>query len=132
VLLVDTNVLLDVMDPVQTWGDWSETQLRQQAQVHALFVSPVVYSELAPFFEYPAQLDEMLGNMQLVLKDLPRAALFLAGHIQRRYRQRSGPRQSLLPDFFIGAHAMVLGCGILTRDPRRFRSYFPRVPLVTP
>lgn len=131
-LLVDTNVLLDVMDPTQTWGDWSETKLRQQAQVHALFISPVVYSELAPSFKEPAELDDRLSNMQVVLKDLPRAALFLAGHVHRRYRKGGGPRQSVLPDFFIGAHAVVLGCGILTRDPRRLRSYFPKVPLVTP
>ena len=131
-LLVDTNVLLDVLQDSQSWKDWSVTQLRQQAQVHALLISPVVYSELAPSFKDPAELDDLLISMQLVLKDLPRTALFLAGHVHRRYRQAGGPRQSVLPDFFIGAHAMVLGCGILTRDARRYRNSFSRVPLVTP
>jgi predicted nucleic acid-binding protein len=132
VVLVDTNILLNVVHRVPPWWDWSLTQLRQQAQVHELLVSPVVYSELAPSFKEPAELDNLLGTMQLVLKDMPRAALFLAGHVHRRYRQAGGPRHSALPDFLIGAHAMVLGCGILTRDARRFRSYFPNVPLVTP
>jgi predicted nucleic acid-binding protein len=131
-LLVDTNVLLDVVHRASPWWEWSVTRLRQQAQVHALLVSPVVYSELAPSFENPASLDDLLSNMQVVLKDLPRTALFLAGHVHRRYRQSGGPRHSVLPDFFIGAHAAVLGCGILTRDTRRYRAHFPRVPLVTP
>jgi len=131
-LLVDTNVLLDVLQRVPPWWEWSTTQLRQQAQVHALLISPVIYAEIAPSFRDHRELDEQLGNMQLALKEPPRTALFLAGHAHQLYRRNGGPRHSVLPDFLIGAQAMVLGCGILTRDPRRFRSYFPGVPLVTP
>ena len=63
---------------------------------------------------------------------MPKPALYLAGIAHSQYRRAGGPRESILSDFFIGAHAAVLGCGILTRDARRYRNYFPRVPLVTP
>lgn len=131
-LLVDTNVLIDVFERAPPWWDWSSKQLRLQSRMHELAINPVVYAELSPSFNSPAQLDDGLDDMEMSYRDLPRDALFLAGHIHRRYRQVGGSREQILADFIIGAHAMVLGCGILTRDARRYRSYFPRVPLVTP
>jgi|SRR5689334_410035 predicted nucleic acid-binding protein len=131
-LLVDTNVLLDVLRRTPTWGEWSAHQLRIQSQIHELAVNPVVYAETSPAFESMAQLDDQLDEMELTYRDLSRDAMFLAGHVHRRYRLAGGTREQMLPDFIIGAHATVLGCGILTRDARRYRSYFPRVPLVTP
>ena len=103
-----------------------------QSQVHELCVNPVIYAELAGSFESPSELEEQLDVMELSFKDLTRPALFLAGHAHRRYRRNGGPRHQVLSDFFIGAHAFVLGCGILTRDPRRYRSYFPMVELISP
>jgi len=95
-------------------------------------VNPVIYAELAASFESPPQLDEQLQVLDLSFKELSRPALFLAGHAHRRYRRNGGPRHQVLPDFFIGAHAFVLGCGILTRDPSRYRSYFPKVEVIAP
>jgi predicted nucleic acid-binding protein len=131
-LLVDTNVLLDVFGRTPAWGEWSAQQLRVQSQVHQLAVNPVIYAEVSPVFETPAQFDDRLDEMAVTYRDLSREALFLAGHAHRRYRSSGGPRDSILADFLIGAHAAVLGCGIVTRDPRRYRTHFPRVPLVTP
>jgi predicted nucleic acid-binding protein len=131
-LLVDTNVLLDVFERAPSWWEWSAQQLRFQSRVHELAVNPVVYAEVSPAFESPVELDERLNGMEVTFRDLSREALFLAGHAHRRYRQSGGAREQMLADFIIGAHAVVLGCGILTRDARRYRSYFPRVPLVTP
>jgi hypothetical protein len=131
-LLVDTNVLLDVLEREPAWWEWSAQQLRFQSQMHELAVNPVIYAEAAPSFESPAQLDGRLHEMELSYRDLSREAVFLAGHVHCRYRQVGGSREKVLPDFVIGAHAMVLGCGIITRDARRYRSYFPWVPLITP
>lgn len=131
-LLVDTNVLVDVFENDPAWADWSVQQLRAQSQVHELFINPVIYSELALIFESVQMLDEAIDGMGLTFHELPRSALFLAGKAFVKYRREGGIKNNVLADFFIGAHASVLGCGILTRDGRRYRNYFPRVGLVTP
>lgn len=131
-LLVDTNVLLDVLEDDPAWADWSVRQLRAQAQVHELFINPVIYSELSLAFDSVKAVDEAIEGMGLGLHELPRPALFLAGRAFVKYRREGGTKTNVLPDFFIGAHAAVLSCGILTRDGRRYRSYFPRVSLVAP
>lgn len=131
-LLVDTNVLLDVLENDPIWADWSVRQLRAQAQVHELFINPVVYSELSLAFDAVKAVDEAIEDMGITYHELPRPALFLASRAFVKYRREEGTRINVLPDFFIGAHAAVLSCGVLTRDGRRYRSYFPRVTLVAP
>lgn len=131
-LIVDTNVLVDVLEDDPAWADWSLRQLRAQAQVHELMINPVIYAELSLAFDSVDALDRALDGMGLAVQDVPRPALFLAARAFVAYRRAGGTRANVLADFFIGAHAAVLGCGILTRDARRYRSYFPRVELVTP
>ena len=131
-LLVDTNVLIDVLENDPVWVDWSVRQLRAQAQVHELTVNPVIYAEFSLVFESIDALDAVIAKMSLLFQEIPRAALFLAGRAFVKYRRAGGNRSNVLADFFIGAHAAVAGCGILTRDARRSASYFPRVPLVAP
>ena len=131
-LIVDTNVLVDVLEDDPAWADWSLRQLRAQAQVHELMINPVIYAELSLAFDSVDALDRALDGMGLAVQDVPRPALFLAARAFVAYRRAGGTRANVLADFFIGAHAAVLGCGILTRDARRYRSHFPRVDLVTP
>lgn len=131
-LLVDTNVLVDVLQNDPQWAEWSLRQLRAQAQVHELFVNPVIYAELSLSFQSIEATDTALEGMGLTVEELSRPALFLAGRAFVKYRREGGTRTNVLPDFFIGAQAAVLGCGILTRDGRRYRTYFPRVPLIDP
>jgi predicted nucleic acid-binding protein len=131
-LLVDTNVLLDVLADDPVWADWSLRQLRIQAQVHELAINPVIYAELSLAFDSVQALDAALAGMGLSLQELPRPALFLAGRAFVKYKHEGGTKSNVLADFFIGAHAAVQGWGILTRDAKRYRNYFPRVALVTP
>lgn len=131
-LLVDTNVLVDVLEDDPAWVDWSIAQLRAQSQVHELLINPVIYAELSLTFESPQSLDDAIAGMALTLAEMPRPALFLAGKAFVRYRREGGTRNSVLSDFFIGAHAAVLGCPLLTRDARRYRSYFPTVDVIAP
>jgi hypothetical protein len=132
VLVVDTNVLLDVLADDPRWADWSVRQLLAQAQVHELVVNPVIYAELSLAFDSVEAVDRAVDRMGLRYRELPRAALFLAGRAFVAYRRAGGAKGNVLSDFFIGAHAAVLECGILTRDGHRYRNYFPRVPLVVP
>ncbi|MGC4029063.1 MAG: type II toxin-antitoxin system VapC family toxin [Steroidobacteraceae bacterium] len=131
-LLVDTNILLDVVNRDENWVSWSAGQLRMQGRVHQLLLNPVVYAEVSPAYASPRALDAHLEGIGFAYREIPREALYIAGLAHRYYRREGGPRTSILADFLIGAHAAVLRCGILTRDARRYRRYFPRVPLVTP
>jgi predicted nucleic acid-binding protein len=131
-LLVDTNVIVDVWQDDQAWYDWSAAQLRAQSLVHELAINPVIYAELALSFESIERLDREVDALELSLREPPRTALFLAGQAYREYRRAGGTRTGVLSDFFIGAHAAVLGCGILTRDAARYQTYFPTVELLTP
>jgi predicted nucleic acid-binding protein len=132
VLLVDTNVLLDVVEDDPHWADWSKRQLERQSLNHALAINPVIYAELSIGYERIEELDQMLAIASIAVEPIPRAALFLAGKAFRRYRAQSGSKSGVLPDFFVGAHAAVTGIPLLTRDVRRYRSYFPTVPLIAP
>jgi predicted nucleic acid-binding protein len=132
VVLVDTNVIFDVLEDDSQWFEWSSRQMRNQSRVHELLINPVIYAELSPGFESQQRLDQRLETMDIGFRELSKPALFIAGVAHRYYRNAGGPRQSVLADFFIGAHAAVLGCAILTRDARRYRAYFPRVPLISP
>ena len=131
-LLVDTNVLVDVLENEPEWADWSINQLRAQSKVHPLAINPVIYAELSLTFSTVEALDETIENLGLAVMELPRPALFLAGKAFVRYRRRGGKKSNVLADFFIGAHAAVLGCPVLTRDARRYQTYFPSVALITP
>jgi predicted nucleic acid-binding protein len=131
-LLVDTNVLIDVLEDDAEWADWSLGQLRALAQVHDLIINPVIYAELSLAFQTLEALDAAVEDMRLVLHDIPRPALFLAGKAFVRYRREGGKKGNVLADFFIGAHAAVSGCSILTRDARRYANYFPKVSLIMP
>ena len=131
-MLVDTVVVVDLWQDHREWFAWSAAQLRAQAQVHELAINSIIYAELSLSYESIDTLDTRIADLKLKLLELPRAALFLAGHAFRMYRRAGGAKTGVLPDFFIGAHAAVLGCALLTRDTARYRTYFPTVELLTP
>ena len=132
-VLVDTNVLLDVLQDDPQWADWSQGQLESASLTDSLAINAVIYSELSMAFERIEELEVVLSEASLNVESIPREALFLAGKAFLTYRRsRKGTKQSVLPDFYIGAHAAVSGLAILTRDVSRYRSYFPTVKLITP
>ena len=131
-LLVDTNVLVDVLEDDPAWADWSISQLRAQSKIHRLAINPIIYSELSLTFATVEALDQTLDELGLVMVEIPRPALFLAGKAFVRYRRQGGSKSNVLGDFFIGAHAAVSGYPVLTRDIRRYTSYFPGVILIAP
>jgi predicted nucleic acid-binding protein len=130
--LIDTNVLLDVVTADPVWADWSVAALDAAAAAAPVWIDDVIYAELSVRFASIEGLDGMLRDAQIDVAPMPRAALFLAGKAFGNYRAAGGARSGVLPDLFIGAHAAVTGWGLLTRDPRRYRTYFPTVSLITP
>jgi len=130
--LVDSNVLLDVLTDGQVWGDWSEYKLEQAALKGPLAINDVIYAEISARYPSTDIVDTILHDLGVELVAMPRAALFLAGKAYLRYRTAGGIRTGVLADFFIGAHAAVENIPLLTRDVRRYRSYFPTVNLIAP
>jgi predicted nucleic acid-binding protein len=131
-VLVDTNVLVDVLERDPQWFDWSICQVRRLSMTHPLAINAVIYAELASTYSSSAILDEKIAIMNLVFEPIPRTASFLAGKAYVLYRRQGGTKSNVLADFFIGAHATVLGCPLLTRDTRRYSAYFPGVRLIAP
>jgi len=132
VILVDTNVLLDVVQDDPVWADWSLQQLEAASLRARLCINAVIYAELSMAFQRIEQLEQVVKESGLVMDPIPKEALFLAGKVFLQYRKRQGTKAGVLPDFFIGAHAAVSDMEILTRDIGRYRSYFPKVTLISP
>ena len=131
-VLVDTNVILDVAEDDARWAAWSQQQLEAASQRYALLINPVIYAELSIAYRRIEELESLLERGGFRVEPIPREALFLAGKAFLQYRRKSGVKTGVLPDFFIGAHAAVAGIPLLTRDTRRYRSYFPKLVLITP
>ena len=131
-VLVDSNVLLDILEEDPQWFAWSAEQLAAAAEDHPLLINPVIYAEVSIGFARIEELEAALPAASFERRPLPWAAAFLAGKCFLAYRRAGGERRSPLPDFFIGAHAAVEGLALLTRDAGRYRTYFPRLELISP
>jgi len=130
-ILVDSNVILDLVNQDPHWEEWSSAALGQHAE-QSLLVNSMIYAELCCNAKSSDEVDLLLNGLDLRLVEIPRPALFLASQAHLAYRRRGGTRAIGLPDFFIGAHAQVLGISILTRDQGRYKTYFPSVSLICP
>lgn len=130
--LVDSNVLLDVVTDGQSWADWSQAQLERAALRGPLVINSVIYAEISARYATVDAVDSALIDLNIDVAMTPRSALFLAGKAYLRYRAAGGMRTGVLADFFVGAHAAAERLPLLTRDARRYRSYFPTVVLITP
>jgi len=131
-LLVDSNVILDVVEDDPAWAKWSQAQLDAALLRGALLINPVIYAEVSIAYRRIEELEDMLSQGEFRVEPIPREALFLAGKVFVQYRKQSGAKTGVLPDFLIGAHAAVAGIPLLTRDLRRYRTYFPKLELISP
>jgi predicted nucleic acid-binding protein len=130
--LVDSNVLIDVIEGGLAWSERSETALERVGAIGPVVINPVIYAEVSVRYENTDELDLDLPVDLFQREQLPWPAAFLAGRAFAEYRRRGGRRRSPLPDFFIGAHAAITGMQLLTRDEVRYRTYFPTVDLIVP
>ncbi len=130
--LVDSNVILDVVSEDEDWVDWSSTMLGRAAETGRLVINPIVYAEVSVAFDSIEALDDALPASYYAREALPWNAAFLAARAYLAYRRKGGLRRATLRDFYIGAHAAIAGYTLLTRDPRRYRAYFPRLKIIAP
>jgi len=124
--------LIDLLERPVEPGTWSARQVRAVGDLGPVIVNPVVVAEVAVGFDDVASLDRYLALVDMVREGLPWPAALQAGKAHAAYRRQGGARERTLPDFLIGAHAATKRYRLLTRDPRRYRSYFPTVEVIAP
>jgi hypothetical protein len=130
--LVDSNVILDVATEDAEWVDWSAAMLEDAGERGPLVINPLIFGEVSVRYATIEEVDEAIPATYYTRAALPWEAAFLAGKAFERYRRAGGARRSPLPDFFIGAHAAIAGLTLLTRDPERYRAYFPKLRIISP
>lgn len=131
-VIVDSNVLLDIFTEDSRWLSWSSNALEHIANESRIVINPVIYGEVSIRFERIEELDEALPPAIFEREGIPYEAAFLAGKAYLAYRRQAGTKSSLLPDFYVGAHAAIRGYRVLTRDVARYRTCFPKLALIAP
>jgi predicted nucleic acid-binding protein len=131
-VLIDANVLLDIMTEDARWLAWSAEAIERAADRYRLVINPIIYAEISLRYSRIEDLDAALPKGMFDREPIPYEAAFLAGKAFFAHRRRGGPKSVPLPDFFIGAHAAVAGYSLMTRDVARYRTYFPKLPLIAP
>lgn len=130
--LVDSNVLIDVIDSSSPWHAWSIAKLSSARNLGAIVINQVVLAETSEMFRQPSAFEPFALQARLSRENIPWEACYEAGRAHVSYRQRGGLKERTLPDFLIGAHAVVKGHRLLTRDARRYRTYFPNLEIISP
>jgi predicted nucleic acid-binding protein len=131
-ILVDSNIVLDVVTADERWLAWTLDQLNAAHAAGGLVANDIVYAEASVRVPTKAEVDDIFATLRIDIVAIPKHALFLAGKAFGRYRRSGGSRSGILPDFLIGAHAEVAGVPLLTRDVGRYRTYFPQLELIAP
>ncbi len=130
--LVDSNVLVDILHDDPDWEKWSAKRLRAARVAGSLVINPLIYAEICAGYPTQRHTDQALTSSIYRRERLPWDAAFNAGRAFVAYRRAGGTKRSPLPDFYIGAHADLRGYVLLTRDPTRYRQYFPTLKIIAP
>ncbi len=131
-ILVDSCILLDLFTNDPDWADRSEKILGQYSQTNTLYINSIIYTEVSIGFKRIEEVEDAIDQTGIKVLEIPREALFLAGKVFLNYRKSKGTKHSTLPDFYIGAHAIVSTFDLITRDISKFKTYFPNLNLIYP
>ena len=125
-------MLLDVITDDEQWADWSGQEIAAAMDVGRVVINPLIYAEVSVGCRTIEELEELLPAAAYEREPLPYLAGFAAGKAFLRYRRGGGEKRSPMPDLYIGAHAAITGYRLLTRDVRRYRTYFPTIEIIAP
>jgi len=129
---VDSSVILDILTASPAHFESSRSLFRRGRDEGKLIVCPLVWGELRPFFKERGELELVMEKMSIVFDDLGKEVSEMAGEIWSEYRKAKGSRSRLLPDFLIGAHAMLKANRLITRDRGFYKSYFRKLTILDP
>ena len=131
-------MLIDAREPASPYRRWAEELIADGLAAHGIGLNAIVLAELCVGQSNPEAVQADLRARGFVVVEVPVAAAALCARAYTRYRlarkkSRGGKAPSVpLPDFFIGAHAELMGWKLATRDVERYRLYFPAVELIEP
>lgn len=131
-ILVDSAVLIDIINDDETWFDWSAQKLSHYMFSHDLVINPIIYGEISYNFHSIQELENSLLPITLHKEHLPRESSEYLANAIFSYKKNGGTKKILMPDLLIGAHALCHNMQIMTRDIKRYRTYFPEVKLIAP
>ena len=129
-VLLDANAVIDLLTNSE-WADWVAERL-SELDDEEFVINQLIYAEVSYSFNSQVELDEVLAGLDIRRANLPWEAAFPAARAFRAYRERGGVKTAPLPDFYIGAHGLVDGLTLLTRDGSAYRTYFPELKLIAP
>lgn len=131
-VLVDTNIWIDVIEETSPWNEWAMEHLQRLGARSPLHVNLIIYTELLVPMSNPRALDALFDVYGTLRSPLPWVCASLTAAAYALHRSRGGSKHKPIPDFYIGAHAAVSNLSVLTRDPARYRSYFPQLVVIVP
>ena len=131
-VFVDSCVLLDLFTNDRNWADWSENVLEKYSKTNTLYINSIVYTEISIGFQRIEEVEAAISELGVKVLEIPREALFLTGKVFLEYRRNKGTKRSPLPDFFVGAHAIVSQFNLITRDCGKYKTYYPQLKLINP
>lgn len=131
-ILIDSSVLIDLIEKTPQWHAWSTEQLFAAQKRDRIGINAIVYAEVSRSFESAESQNGFMKRTGIAFLHLSSAAAYAASAAHHAYRAAGGSRTATLPDFFIGAHAQADGYTLMTRDAKRMLTYFPDVPVISP
>jgi predicted nucleic acid-binding protein len=131
-IAIDSSVLIDLLAGDNAAAEGAEASLRECLSAGPVAVCDVVLAEVTTALRDGAEVLGVLEEMGLSFHPTEAKAAVRAGEMQRRYRQRGGKRQRTVPDFLVGAHALLQCNALITRDAGFFRDYFKGLKVIVP
>ena len=131
-MIVDSNIFLHIVNPEDGASGQVLAAFETVSLNSPIYINPIIFAEISPGFDACSVVERFLAGLGVTVVGLSPEDAFHAGQAFLAYRRNGGPRTTILPDFLIGAQAACRGWPILTRDPKRFATYFPNVELIDP
>ena len=131
-IAIDSSVIVDLLSNDSAAAEGAEVSLRQSLSIGPVVVCDVVLAEITTALRDGAEALGVLEEMGIAYLAVESKSAVRAGEMQRRYRQRGGLRQRTVPDFIVGAHALLQCSALITRDAGFFRDYFKGLKVIVP
>lgn len=128
---LDSNVILDVITDDPVWAAASERALREALSAGLLIIGECVLAEITPAFR-AGEVDQFLADWNIQFLPTSVDSAKYAGEMFARYLDRGGKAKRVLPDFLIGAHALLSSGRLLARDRGYYRDYFSGLTVIKP